>query len=491
MKERLLISFIFISLLHLAPVYGQNVIRTTYKTIDTFYVNWSLDTRYNSEDLLIESHYREWDKEVEPDLISYRHSKIKYDEEYHEIEKVTELWEKETDQKDILVCSRKYDEEGREIKYLLRQWDEETNAFVGLEKTEHAYEMNRLVWRQETKYNKEEAVWENRDNRRLEYDADACLIKAEIEHNYIGLWISNTILTIENQYDCKNPWRGLLSHRYSDGAFILKRKRIGNKESETLIKEKDLGSSFYREKRYNEEGLETYSYTRWLYDHGDGYLCETEYDIDNKVIETRNYIERDFGNFELSDKVQYEYRYENDLLVEKIMNTFYREEEELWLSRRYKYENGLLDEIWNTYFYEKGPATYLALKNEYYCDGLLKKEIKFKNNVKYSTKTYEYDRGTNCEESPEALDLQIYPNPHQDYFIIRSKGLTFENTTVNIYSLDGRLVYHREIPERLLELRIETPEGVGGGLAPVSEEFLIVNVISNDKSFSKKILRIK
>ncbi len=359
------------------------------------------------------------------------------------------------------VIEYQYDEEGRKIEALTQTWDEENKAFFQNKKWQCSYDKGNL--KSESRFTRKtmEEAWQNRYSRQIAYDEAGCLQSVEISRYFPGFGYEESFINYENEFACSFPWRGETERFFDEGAYTVTRKIKDDIEIETLTAWSD--NTFYRERSYNSKGLLVYDYDRWIFSSGKGALRELEYDEYDNCISEKRYTERELGVFDLVAKTYYENRYENDRLVETISRYFFETEEPYAIAR-------------NEY--------------KYYCDGLLKSDTKFYNDAEESTTTYEYDQGTNCE-SEEELDLYIYPNPHTDYFIIESNGLAFENTIVNIYSLDGRLVDRQEIPERLLQLKIETPVAVANALAPVSEEFLIVQVISKGKSFSEKILRFK
>ena len=364
---------------------------------------------------------------------------------------------------DNYIIEYKYDEEGRRTEQVSKYWQEEIKGFWPEFKRIYSYEKGQL--KSELEYRQSlEDPWENTYRRFLEFDENGCLLKMEIERHLPHLkegHYESSRLNYENDFDCRIPWKEELARSFLPGTFTVNRRISNNVERERV----DLGgnNTLYKESKYNEEGLLVYQYKRWIDNELKGTLRKLEYDENKQLIEERFYFESELGDFIFYSKFQMEYLYENDLLVEEKRISFLLGEE---------------------------PFAVNKTQYEYYCDGLLKSKIGTYRNVQNVKTIYEYDRGTACE-TKEEMDVQIYPNPHSDYFIIESNGLVFENTIVHIYSLDGRLVYRQEIPERVLQLRIDMPLVVGGGLAPVAGEFFMVNLIANDKSFSKKILRVK
>lgn len=355
-----------------------------------------------------------------------------------------------------------YDEESRLVEQVTKLWDADLGRYVLNSKEENVYENGNLVLQEIYTWQEEIDDWTITVRKRYQFSEAGCLVYIEAENFWDPERISTAKIKYINNFDCSEPWKSTphTINWFWDRSYIVNRIRTDSVELEEMIYVGD-GTSFLigkTERTYNHEGqlLRYYnSFTDSSYE-----LYIHEYNENHKISKTQ-FLFAPYGtnDFELDRILSYDYLYQDDLLIEETRTTTWYE------------PNG-----------DERVSAYTQVY-DYYCDGLLKQWYR---KIDWSfggwseeTQTFEYAQASDCEAGEE-IDFSVYPNPYDDYVIIESDLLQRKGTVVNIYQGDGKLIWRSEMTERLSRLMLDLPQ-IGDG-------FLVVNIIFDGQSYSKKIV---
>lgn len=339
---------------------------------------------------------------------------------------------------------------------------DETNYLLDLKESK-TYSFNGSVW-----------LWEGIF---YEYYPNQQLKKVSYK-NYnpaVDLWIAESF--VEYQYDNNNCLVEEI-HIENIGGVIDKKIRYESNEHCQWVKQiveepawitNELEVKSFREKEYYSDGI-SYLQTQY-YTTTDSFFIGNwqirEFNSSGTIINLQNIFPGTQNINYLEIKNEYEYDFADNLT--RVRSSERKSSSGSWEIKydrneynEYDKEDNLIKKNTEYLFYNTNPpavneGTKRQITYSDYCNGIPKKVSTEKlSNGEIIREEFTYFGKNDCINfSKGSLELEVFPNPSSRYFNIISSIFESGNTTVSVFSIDGKLLLQKQISNTLAEYKLD------------------------------------